>query len=110
MELLAQASDALARLAGTVAERLEIPGPVVLAGGRLQRRGPLRALVVERLRGAGLTDVDILRGEPVTGAARLVECWYDGRVGWAVASAGETPSPRNVRAPQGRVVANSDPG
>jgi hypothetical protein len=35
---------------------------------------------------------------------------HDGRVGWAVASAGETPSPRNVRAPQGRVVVNSDPG
>ena len=35
---------------------------------------------------------------------------HDGRVGWAVASAGETPPPRNVRAPQGRVVVNSDPG
>jgi hypothetical protein len=39
-----------------------------------------------------------------------VDSAHDGRVGWAVASAGETLPPRNVRAPQGRVVVNSDPG
>jgi glucosamine kinase len=71
--LVAEAADALADLAATVAERLGLSGPVVLAGGLLMHQPLLEAQVRHRLAARSLTDVRLLSAEPVAGAVRLAE-------------------------------------
>jgi N-acetylglucosamine kinase-like BadF-type ATPase len=72
-QLAAEAAQALAGLAATVAARLGLPGPVVLAGGLLMHQPLLEAQVQIRLAARSLTDVRLLSAEPVAGAVRLAE-------------------------------------
>jgi N-acetylglucosamine kinase-like BadF-type ATPase len=63
-------ASALAGLASTVASRLGLPGPVLLAGGMLLGEPPVEAAVR-----AALPDAQVRRAtaEPVAGAVRLAE-------------------------------------
>ena len=67
------AADALTGLAATVAGRLGLAGPVVLAGGLAVHQPRLQELVRERLGERGIRDVRVLDKAPVLGAVRLAE-------------------------------------
>jgi N-acetylglucosamine kinase-like BadF-type ATPase len=69
--IVAAAADALATLALHVAGRLDLPGPVVLAGGLAVHQPMLQAEVRSRLAEQGITDLRVLLREPVHGAVRL---------------------------------------
>ncbi|WP_219415213.1 N-acetylglucosamine kinase [Pseudonocardia nigra] len=66
--ILGRAADALAALARRVLDRLDRPGPVVLAGGFAVHEPLLQRAIRERLPG---TEVRVLTDAPVTGAVRL---------------------------------------
>jgi glucosamine kinase len=69
--LVEAAAAELAALVATVAERLRLPGPVVLAGGMLLGEPELEAAVRRALGDAA--EVARAESEPVTGAVRLAE-------------------------------------
>jgi glucosamine kinase len=83
-DLVAATAAELARQAATVAARLRLPGPVVLAGGMLLGEPALEA-AVRRALGAALPGAEVVAAgaEPVAGAVRLAE-----RLG-----AGSSPAP-----------------
>lgn len=71
IEIVESGADALSALALTVAHRLRLSGPVLLAGGVLRNQPLLRDRVRSRILAAGLEDVRPLEVEPVQGAVRL---------------------------------------
>ena len=77
--IVAEAADALARLALTVGYRLGIAGPVVLAGGQGVNQPLLQSAVRERLAARGMPELRILDGDPVHGAVRLAQELRDRR-------------------------------
>ena len=68
--IIERAADCLAAMAIRVVERLDEPGPVVLAGGLLLHQPLLEGAVRARLSARGLTAIR-LEDEPVAGAVRL---------------------------------------
>ncbi|HKT55399.1 MAG TPA: BadF/BadG/BcrA/BcrD ATPase family protein [Microbacterium sp.] len=69
--IVASAADALTHLATSVALRLGLPGPVVLAGGQAVHQPLLQQAVRERLAARGIDELEILTAAPVEGAVRL---------------------------------------
>lgn len=69
--IVASAADALTHLATSVAFRLGMPGPVVLAGGQAVHQPLLQQAVRERLAARGIDELEILTAAPVDGAVRL---------------------------------------
>ena len=70
-DLVLEAAVALAALAGTVADRLGIDGPVVLSGGQVRHQPVLVEAVRRLLLERGIADVRLLSSEPVRGALAL---------------------------------------
>ena len=68
-----RAADALADLVRTVARRLWITGPVIMAGGLLVHQPLLQRLVRARVAAKGMAEVRVLEDPPVVGAGRLAE-------------------------------------
>jgi N-acetylglucosamine kinase-like BadF-type ATPase len=73
MRISAEAAGALAHLVATVARRLGVAGPVVMAGGLVVHQPRLQGLVRQALAERGIVDVRVLEDPPVVGAARLAE-------------------------------------
>jgi N-acetylglucosamine kinase-like BadF-type ATPase len=69
--IVSATADALAHLATSVAMRLGMPGPVILAGGQAVHQPLLQQGVRERLAARGIDDLEILTAAPVEGAVRL---------------------------------------
>lgn len=69
--IIATAATALATLAVHVAARLDLPGPVILAGGLAVHQPMLQAQVRSHLADQGITDLRVLLRDPVHGAVRL---------------------------------------
>ena len=67
------ASEALGDLVVTVAQRLGISGPVVLAGGQAVNQPELQRRVSEILARHDIADIRILDVDPVHGAVRLAQ-------------------------------------
>ncbi len=65
------AAEAVAGLIQSVAAQLSITGPVALGGGLVVHQTSLRESIERRLHAAGITDVEVLRREPVWGAVYL---------------------------------------
>jgi N-acetylglucosamine kinase-like BadF-type ATPase len=68
--IIATAADALAALAHRVLGRLDLPGPVILAGGFVVHQPLLQRAIRDRLAG---TEVQVLAHAPAIGAVRLAE-------------------------------------
>jgi hypothetical protein len=66
--IVATAADALAMIARRVLDRLDLPGPVVLAGGFAVHEPLVRQAVRDRLAG---TEMRVLTHPPAIGAVRL---------------------------------------
>ena len=66
--IVATAADALAMIARRVLDRLDLPGPVVLAGGFAVHEPLVRQAVRDRLAG---TEMRVLTHPPAVGAVRL---------------------------------------
>jgi N-acetylglucosamine kinase-like BadF-type ATPase len=75
--IITDAADALAALAGAVATRLQLSGPVVLAGGLAVHQPALQEQVRRRLAELGIPDVRVLADDPVLGAVRLAHRLFD---------------------------------
>ena len=69
--IVAGAADTLAYLATSVALRLGITGPVVLAGGQAVHQPLLQAAIRDRLAAREMIDVRVLDRDPVHGAVQL---------------------------------------
>lgn len=69
--IVAEAVAALIALAATVGHRLDLTGPLVLAGGLAVHHPALSTAVRAGLAARGMTDVRVLDRDPVHGAVRL---------------------------------------
>jgi len=70
-DIVAAAAAALADLAAAVCTRLDLRGPVVLAGGLAVHQPALQEGVRARLAERGISDVRVLDCDPALGAVRL---------------------------------------
>ncbi|MGC5249376.1 N-acetylglucosamine kinase [Gordonia sp. DT219] len=71
IEIIDLAAESLADLACTVADRLGLAGPLVLAGGQLVHQPVLERRIREILAPRGITGIRVLEVAPVHGAVRL---------------------------------------
>jgi N-acetylglucosamine kinase-like BadF-type ATPase len=76
-DIVDAAGSALAELAVTVAARLDLSGPVVLAGGLAVHQPALQQIVRNRLAERQITDIRVLGVDPVHGAVNLAQRLLD---------------------------------
>lgn len=76
-DIIDAAAAALAELIGQVADRLGSTGPVVLAGGQVVHQPELQRRIRDLVTPRDITDIRVLRVDPVHGAARLAAALLD---------------------------------